>query len=276
VSNLFIVIPTEIIMFSGLAYLLLPQIPFLSKALAFVLEHTILIMNKFLAWTEHLPFASIGKIWLTATEYLLLYVVIISLFYFFYNKKAVLLRLILVSMLLFCISISLKSINASRTDRIAWLNINKHKAIIFKHGNAAILLTDLKDTDKAYKYSVQPYLDSCAVSNLKPLALNQNINANWFSKSGGLIQFINERAFILNTLPADDEQPARLKTNFIYITTNPKAELAVINRNFNFNKMIIDGTNSDAYIKKLATAADCNKINYKILKRNISLLTVSN
>src|SRR6202012_1473403 len=50
ISNLLIVIPTEIIMISGIAYLLLPQVPYLSKAIAFVLEWSILIMNKFLTW----------------------------------------------------------------------------------------------------------------------------------------------------------------------------------------------------------------------------------
>jgi competence protein ComEC len=46
ISNLFIGIPTAIIMYSGIMYLLLPQIPFVSSAIAFVLEKTILIMNK--------------------------------------------------------------------------------------------------------------------------------------------------------------------------------------------------------------------------------------
>jgi competence protein ComEC len=276
VTNLFIVIPTEIIMFSGIAYLLLPPIPFISKALAFVPEQAILLMNKFLTWVEHLPFASISKIWLTTAEYLLLYAVIASLFYFLYNKRAVLLRLSLLFTLLFCLSISLKSISMQQHDSIAWLNISKHKAIVFKHGKSAVLLSDLKDTDKAYKYSIQPYLDSCQVGNLWRLSFDKNISSPWMAKNGGLIQFMDKQAFILNSSPADGEQSAKLKTNFIYITTNPKAELAVINRNFNFDRMIIDGSNSDAYIKRLVTAADSNKINYKILKRNISLLTVSN
>jgi len=276
VTNLFIVIPTEIIMFSGIAYLLLPRIPFLSKGLAYVLEHTILIMNKFLTWVEHLPFASISKIWLTTVEYLLLYAVIISLFYFLYNKRVVLLRRCLLFMLLFCISISLKNIRAQQSDNIAWLNISKHKAIVFKHGKSAVLLTDQKDTDKTYKYSIQPYLDSCQVSNLKALSFDKNINLSWMAKNDGLIQFIDNRAFILNTPPSQHKPTDRLKTNFIYITTNPKAELAVINRNFNFDRIIVDGTNSDAYIKRLTTAADSDKINYNILKRNISIISVSN
>ncbi|WP_431198666.1 ComEC/Rec2 family competence protein [Mucilaginibacter sp. P25] len=81
-SNLFIIIPTAVIMYSGIFYLLLPQIPFISAGLAWLLEKTILLMNAVLAWFEHLPFASINKIWLTATEYLLLYAIIICFFTF--------------------------------------------------------------------------------------------------------------------------------------------------------------------------------------------------
>jgi len=178
-------------------------------------------------------------------------------------------------MLFFCISIGLKSIDMQQRDNIAWLNINKHKAIIFKHGKSAVLLTDLRDRDKAYKYSIQPYLDSCQVNNLRLLSPDKNIGLPWMAKSGGLIEFMNKRVFILNSPPADDVRETRVNTNFIYITTNPKAGLAVINRNFDFDRMIIDGTNSDAYIKRLTTAADSNKTNYNILKRNISQISVS-
>ena len=223
-TNLFIVIPTEIIMFSGIAYLLLPQIPLVSKTLAYLLEHTILVMNGFLTWMEHLPFASISKIWLTTAEYLLLYGVIISLFYFLCNKKPGLLRLSLLLMLLFCLSISLKSITMQQNNSIAWLNISKHKAIVFKHGKAIVVLTDLQDTDKAYKYSVQPYLDSCQVSNARLLSFDKNITTPWMAKTGGLIQFMDKRTFILNTPPANSEPVDRLKANFNYNTTNPKAE----------------------------------------------------
>lgn len=178
-------------------------------------------------------------------------------------------------MLLFCASISVKNISMQRSNNIAWLNISKHKAIVFKHGISAVLLTDLRDTDKAYKYSVQPYLDSCQVNNLSLFSFDKNIATPWMAKTGGLIQFMSKRAFILNTLPADDQPAGKLKTNFIYITTNPKAELKVINRNFDPGMLIADGTNSDAYIKRLTTTADSSKINYKILKRNISLMSVS-
>ncbi|MDB5147129.1 MAG: hypothetical protein JWQ57_1149, partial [Mucilaginibacter sp.] len=119
-SNLFIVIPTAVIMYSGIFYLLLPQAPYISAGLAWVLEKTILLMNYALAWVEHLPFASINKIWLTATEYMLLYAIIICVFYFLYDRKIWLLRAGVVLILILSVSISLKRYRSYATNSIAF------------------------------------------------------------------------------------------------------------------------------------------------------------
>ena len=276
INNLFIVFPTEIIMYSGIFLLLLPQIPFVSNGLAWVLENSILIMNRFLTWIEHLPYASISKIWLTNAEYLLLYVIIIGLFYFLYDRKKWLIKLALTCSLLFCISISIKQINTSRSKNIAWLNLNKHKAIVFNDGAAAVVLTDLKDTSKTYRYSVQPYLDSCRISNTRLLSLNKNINIPWMAKQGGLVQFFNKRVLLLNSQVADNGLSPKLSADYIYITGNPHAQLEAINRNFGYCLLVMDGSNSDAYIDKLKSEALNNNIKFKALKRNISMITVSN
>ncbi|MDP9081544.1 MAG: ComEC family competence protein [Bacteroidota bacterium] len=276
VSNLFIIIPTEIIMLSGIVYLLLPQIPFVSKPIAWVFEQTILVMNRLLTWIEHLPFASIAKIWITTTEYLLLYTIIICLFYFLYNRATIFLKVGVAAILILSISISLKRIDMEHESNIAWLNVNKHKAIIFKDGDKAVILTDLKDTDKTYRYSIQPYLDSCQVSHTCLLAVNRDIKTPWIIKQGGLIQFLNHRIFILNSQPEAENLPEKIKTNYIYITGNPHTTLAVINNTFDYQTFIADGSNSDAYIDRLKSAAGNKNTNYKILKRNISFGTVSN
>jgi predicted membrane metal-binding protein len=54
ISNLVIVIPTAIIMYAGMAYLLLPDIPFISSVLGWILEKSILLMNKVLALTANI------------------------------------------------------------------------------------------------------------------------------------------------------------------------------------------------------------------------------
>jgi competence protein ComEC len=263
-------------MYSGILFLLLPQIPVVSKSIAYTLEKSIIIMNKTLAVIEHTPYASIGKIWLTTSEYLLLYAMIISLFYFLYDKKLWLLKVSLVCTLLFCLSISIKKIHFSRTDSIAWLNLKKHKGIVFKNGNNAIVLSDLKSTDKNYQYSIQPYLDSCQVSDVKLLDLNQDIKTDWIMKKYNLIQFFNKKIFIYNRKLKNNLFSQKLKTDYIYLTGNKDLGLNEINSNFDYRILILDGSNSDNLISNVKHLNKNKPNSYIILKSNKSFISVSN
>ncbi len=276
ISNLFVVIPAMVIMYSGTLYLLLPQIQMVSKSIAFVLEKTILLMNKGLAIIEHTPYASINKIWLTTFEYLLLYVIIISLFYFLYDKKIGLLKLSLFCTLLFCISLSAKKISMSRSNSIAFLNLKKHQGIVFKNGNNAVILTDINPNDKTYQYSIQPYLDSCQLSDALVYDLSANINTAYLEKKYGLIQFLNKRIFIFDRSLQNNIPLQKLKTDYIYLTGNPDAGLSIINSNFNYQMLVIDGSNSDNKINRIEKEVKNKSIAYKILKRNNSFISISN
>ncbi|RYE24556.1 MAG: ComEC family competence protein, partial [Sphingobacteriaceae bacterium] len=74
-SNLFIVLPSMLIMYAGIAFLAFSSVDLLAKPLAFVLEKTIILMNSGLVWIENIPFGSWNKLWITTPEYLLLYAI---------------------------------------------------------------------------------------------------------------------------------------------------------------------------------------------------------
>ncbi|HEX3384423.1 MAG TPA: ComEC/Rec2 family competence protein, partial [Mucilaginibacter sp.] len=152
ISNLFIVIPSTVIMYAGIAYFLLGWIPILGGIFGFILEKSILIMDKGLAFIENAPWSGISKIWLTTAEYLLLYGIIISTFYWLYSRKPRLLQLSLCFTLLFAISISMKRWNNITSNSTAVLSIKKHNCTVIKKGSQAIVITDLTDTDKSFRY----------------------------------------------------------------------------------------------------------------------------
>jgi len=276
ISNLFIIIPSAVIIYTGILFLLLPQVPFVSAGLAFVLEKSIMLMNKALAVIEHAPFANIGKIWLTTSEYLLLYVIIASLFYFFYDKKLWLLKLSLFCMLLLSISLSTKRINSLNSNTIAFLNLKKHVGIVFKNGDKAIVLSNLGANDKTYQYSVQPYLDSCKINDIKVLDLKQDVKTPWFIKQLNLIRFLNKRVFIFNGQLNDKRVAQKIAADYVYVTGNPGDDLRALNNNVNYEKLILDGSNADNTINRFTTLAQAGHVDYKILKRNNSLISVSN
>jgi competence protein ComEC len=275
VSNLFIIIPVEIIMYAGLLYLIIPPLPFISASLGFVLEKSIIIMNKGLVIVENSPFAGISKIWLTTTEYLLCYGIIIGLFYFLFNQKKWLLKTSLVMILLLAASISLKRITSLQSDTITFLNLRKHQGLVFRSGNKAIVLADLKTDDKNYRYSVQPYLDSCKITDAAWHDIKENMNSALFLKRDNLIQFENKRILLLNKGMNNVQLSRKLKVDYLYVTGNPHINLIDINKNYTFTKLIIDGSNTDRVINDLTKQAQTAHINYQVLKRNKSIIVTS-
>lgn len=276
VSNLFILIPAEIILCVGMAYLVLPQIPVVSVTMAWILERSILIMNKVLTFIEHIPFASINKIWLTNAEYIMLCVVIVCLFYFFYNKKSWLLKMSLTLTLLLAISVSAKRLNSFNADSITFLNMRKHLGIVFKHEHKAIILTDISPTDKNYQYAIQPYLDSCKITDTTVSNLKRNMKATFLQQHNNLIQFNNQKILIFNRGMLGKKLTGRLKVDYLYIVGNSHITIKELNTNYDYKTLIIDGSNTDKLVTNLSTEAKSVGINYKVIKRNNSLIVVSN
>jgi len=275
ISNMLVVIPASVVMYLGILYLLLPQLPVISKLLGSILAKIIIIMNKALAFIEHTPYASINKLWLTMPEYLLLCTIMISLLAFLYARKSWLLKLSMFCALLLALSISFKKISLSSSRSIAWLNLKKHRGIVFKNRNEAILLTDVKNTDKIYQYSIQPYLDSCQVDDVSVYNLSQDIKTSWLKKNRGLVQFFNDRVYICDGKAPEITLEPRLKTDYIYITGNPVVTLNDLNANFDYKMLVLDGSNPDNLITQIERDASGKNINYKILKRNNSFISVS-
>jgi competence protein ComEC len=276
VSNLFIIIPAEIILCVGMVYLVLPQMPVVSVSLGWILEKSIVIMNKVLVIIEHAPFASIGKIWLTTFEYLLAYAIIISLFYFLFDRKKWLLKVSLITLLALTISISLKRISAVQADSITFLNMRKHQGIVFKQGDKAIILSDLNAADKNYQYSIQPYLDSCKIADTAIYTIKQNINSTFLVKNNNLIQFQNKKVLLFDKQLQNKNLSHKLKVDYLYLTGNPHTSVAELDKNYEYASLVIDGSNKDRLVTDWEKQAKILHINYKIIKRNNSLVVLSN
>jgi competence protein ComEC len=233
-------------------------------------------MNKVLTIIEHTPYAGINKIWITIPEYLLLYGIIISLFYFLFERRSWLLKLSLCFTLLLAISISFKRWNNLTSQGITFLSLRKHTGIVFKKGDQAVVLSDLSDTDKNYRYSIQPFLDSCQVSSLKIVDPKSDIQLSYLSKKGNLIQFGDKRILLFDKQLQQINLPQKIKSDYIYVADNPKIDMDFINRNYQYDLLIIDNTNSNALINRLKEVANAIHINYRVLHRNKSVTVLSN
>jgi len=182
----------------------------------------------------------------------------------------------LIGVLLLCINISLNKINNEHSNTIAFLNLRKHVGIVMKNGNSAVVLSDLADTDKNYKYSIQSYLDSCGVGSVEVYNLKQDMRSAFAAKDYDLIQFRNIKLLICDGQADFAYLNDTFKPDYVYVTGKAYSAINSISKKHVQQTLVIDGTNSDWFTATLQKQADALKIKYKVLKRNKSLLLVSN
>ncbi|MFD0764705.1 ComEC/Rec2 family competence protein [Mucilaginibacter lutimaris] len=271
-SNLLIAIPIIIVMYTGLLLLLLPQMPHISGILGYILEHTILLMNKALAIIEHSPYASIGKIWLTKFEYILLYAIIISLFYFLYNKGRWAIKAALLCTLAFSVRISFKKLTADATNSITFLNLRKHTGIVFKAGTHGVVISDLPQTDRNFQYAVQPGLDSSKITDFKVYHIADNITLPYLIKQGNYINFQNKNILLLNGERKIQSIPQQINIQYLFVSRNAFIDTGMLKG----KTVIINADNSPKYVEAFIASLKSSKTNYHILKRNKSVCIASN
>ena len=272
VSNIFIIIPSAIIMYVGIAFLALPQIPYLSHSLGWLLEKTILLMTKTLAVIEHAPYGSIDKIWFTKFEFILAYAIIVGVFCLFVQKNKQWLKFIFTACLVIAVSFSVKAYRTNNSQSITFLSLRKNTGIVVRTGTNAILITDLQEHDKGYQYSVQPFLDSCGIKHLQKVALNHDTCINLFCKKGNLIQAGKKSVLIMDKSIAGKKFPQKLNTDYLYITNNSKTDLQYLKQNYNFKQLIAGGANLKRVIDTLQRQSLSAKINFLNLKSNKSII----
>ncbi len=276
-SNLFILIPSAIVMYGGIAYLLLPHIPVVTNGLGWFIEKTVILMTKTLSAIEHAPLGSINKIWLNPFESVLFYGLLIAAFYAIVNKNKTALKLSLGFLLLIAVSISVKRFRAMNTDSMTFFSLRKNTGILMRQGDKAILISDLKTTDKNYQYSIQPYLDSCKITNVDIIAVDRDTTNNIMAKQQNLVQFDDKRILIIdkkgNRHISFADKP---RLDHIYITGSPAIDLVYLTENYNFKTLIADGRNTPYLLNKLEDQNKSIKLDFWNLKRNNSLVVVSN
>lgn len=275
-SNLFIIIPSEVVLFAGIISLLLPQWPFISKVAFWVLEQTILIMNKGLQLIEHQPYASINQIWFNGYDCMLLFISMLAVFYFLHSRRVWVLYLSLICMLIAVSSVSMQNIKSQQTQSITFYSLGKHQGILFKNGNHGVMLSDLQPADADYKFSVQPGIDSNHIAHVRLANLSTDLETPYFRKKSSLVQFGNQRVLIYNPQLEFYKVSPKVRIDYLYITGNPHSKLIFINKNYEYKKLIIDGSNSPQTIKNLVNEADSLRLNYAVLKRNKSVVATSN
>ncbi|MCD8739548.1 ComEC family competence protein [Mucilaginibacter roseus] len=215
ISNLIILIPSAVIMYAGILYLLMPQTWLVTKYLGFILEKMIIWINRTLSTIEHAPFSVIDKIWLTPVQFALAVMVATCLVYCLYKFNRVTLIVSVSIVTIFAATFIWQSTRLHKSSELVFFSLRSNTAIAARSGKRVTLITDLEQNSKAFQYSIKPYLDSCGVESLNLKSPNESHSTNHITPNKRSLDVLGYRILLLDNYQPNIDVDTY---NFIYIT----------------------------------------------------------
>jgi len=277
VSNLFIAIPSVLIMYGSMLYLLVSATgwPLLIKPITFLFEQSILLMDHGLAFIARQPYAFASKLWITNAEQWLMFLLTILVFCLFYYKRSIFLHLALVCLLLFSVSFGWRKIETQRSSVLTFLNLKKHTGIVFRQGNKGVVLTDLADTDKTFKYSIQPYLDSSGIRQVNIIGLDRDVATSFLRKKKNLVRFQDKNILMVTPTLVAIDKGQTANVDYLFVASSPHPDWRYLQRQFSYQQVIAASNNSERLLDTLKKGAAGKEIKINVLKRNKSIIIAS-
>lgn len=263
ISNLFILLPIAVLMYVGIAILLLKAY-FLAPAF----EWLIVFTNNGLKWIADLPYSGITEIWLTKSQLwlLTLLIVLITIGLACYKKRHIVMAGVV--LLLLQVSFSYQKVMAQNQKEIVFFSLRKNYAAAFIDGNNSIILTDLSPDDKNFEFFVQPTLHQKRISHIHFVKWNEDYIGKNFVKRHRQILFKNKKILLMDE--SFDNKKLTEKPNFdlVWLHNNPKQQLPQLTQEISFKHMVIDASNKDYIISKFEQQAKNLDIATNVLKKN--------
>lgn len=161
ISNLFITIPSALIMYIGIIILI-----FRINGLGPFFEWIISFMNTGLEQIARLPFSGITSIWLNKIELALLCLSLVLMIIGSVNAKKQLLISSFVFFLILQYAISYDKLRALHQKKIIKFTLRENYAYAIIHGRKTKLFTNVEPDSKAFNYNIKPTLDQHRVTQI--------------------------------------------------------------------------------------------------------------
>ncbi|MCS6824072.1 MAG: ComEC family competence protein [Cytophagaceae bacterium] len=164
-TNLIIIPLSTCILYAGIATLLLSLFMPLGKALAYITEKLVYLMNRIILIVEKLPYHVIDKIYISWLEVIIIYGIIVAVFLFIHTRKKIFFHIYTVFILCIVSWQYVEILMQNNQSKLAVFHIKQHTAIAFVQGRSALLLCDslLVQNEEKLHYHVYPYLNSIGV-----------------------------------------------------------------------------------------------------------------
>ena len=187
ISNIIVIPLSNFVLFSGTALFAFSHTPYLNNFMGWIFSHLLMVLDKYIFWTDTLPFALTRGLSINTCEMILLYLLIILICSITYKAKPGILIASLVVVLSLCSFHSYRAFNNHRRKQIVVYDVPKLKAISFFSGTTVIYDFDtaLWNNYTEMAFSVNHHWANCGIKNKIPFeAGNKNV---WQYDFGRLI-----------------------------------------------------------------------------------------
>lgn len=261
-SNLFIFIPIILLMYGGIALLIIKN-----HLLAIAFEWLITFINNGLKWISSLPYAGITEIWLNKWQLLLffVFVILLTVGFSYYKKKYLFSGLML--LLIIQLTFAYQKIIATQQEELLLFSLRKNFAAAFIKGNKTVLLTDLNANDRNFEFFVKPALDQKRINNIQFVSWNDNFQDHQFIKKDHQINYRGKTFLLMDEKFDYKKLSQNHRFDFVWMHNSPKQNLATLREEIDFSNLIVDASNKDYLIAKFEGQADSLKITTHVLKK---------
>ena len=245
-SNLIVIPLAGVLIYSGLAFILVSQIPVLSTIASTILVLELKFLNSSVGLIEGLPGAVSRNIYLPGLPTFLLYMVILCLFISFLYKNRYWFRIGLASLALFSINIGYTNMLRVNHHELIFHNLRSHTAIGLVSNRSHMLFADsaLIANPEKLSYPLEGYIIKNGLRKVEMVNVSTDYTQdglamlyNGFIVAGGKrIALVSHK----NNLPEAGKQ---IKVDYVVLSGNPWVKAGELTAAFPGATFVIDASN---------------------------------
>ncbi len=244
-SNLFMTPISFVVVISGMVLLMVSWIPYLNIFIGYLVWGAVYAMNAFASWVEQLPFSIIKGLYISEFEFFTLLVSFLFLLVSVVTRKRKMLIGMLSVLLLFMISLTVRTYSTDHQTGITFYSLRKHTAIDFIAGNQHILLVDstLMSDESTIDYSLK---GAWAKRHLSPhpqvVNLDEDFESKNLRKRQNLVSFNGKLVALWDENQFSDSLSYRLPVDYLLVKGKQKPNIQMIVNGYDAEMLLIDGS----------------------------------
>ena len=263
ISNLVVIPMSDLVLFSGTALCAVGHIPYLNTAAGSIFNALITVLDKFIFWVGHLPYALTHALCIGPAEVVLMYLLIFLICLFTVDRKAKILIASLCIVLLLCSFNSYRAVRNSTRRELVVYSVPKEKAIALITGKS--LLYDFSDSlwnnadDMAFH--IRHHWAECGIIAETPILNSNACKELYFGK---YVMFEGKGILIIDS-SLKEIMPVvkvKLKTDIIILSGSPSVHMDYLKSLFDLKQLVFDSSNKPGSIRRWKKECEAQLIPY--------------